>query len=243
MGLTVKEAAKYLNVSESAVRKLVSSGKLETGQEGHRVLIEQSSLEALRGEGESPGADPVSGALADGEQDPGAANGEKPPIEEPVPLETGRKSGAPKQTSFSDAVVRPVLERLTALEEDLSEKFGFLEENRRLFSEIRRIEQELSKRDHELERLQQDLVYQKRLFEKEIQDYARLLDEKWAVREQETEDRLERQSEEFEQRLEIERNIWSEKLDREQERSAAALAEAQRRQGLWSRFVRMLTWS
>jgi excisionase family DNA binding protein len=277
MGVSVKEAAKFLNLSEGAVRKLIAGGRLQAGHEGRRIVIAESELEVFRGGNLGPGGD--SGAAAgpreegreemerreQGERQEQQGDVEEGLRDEPVP-ESGAedlKPGAagqaptaalqsphsepgpraPKQTSLSDAVVRPVLERLSALERQLSERLDVIDENRRLAEEIRKSEQQIALRDQELEKLKRDLLYQKKIFEKELQDYAKLLDEKWAVREQEVEDRIDREREGFEQRLVLEKSVWSERLAQEQEKHAACLADAQRGQGFWAKIVRMLTWS
>ena len=222
MGLTVKEAARYLNLSESTVRKLVSAGRLKAGTEGRRAVIDELDLEAFRkgARGSAPGSNPAPAALRE---------------------EKALRPPPPRQMTFSDTVVRPVLERLSVLQQVLSDGLDFREENRQLTEEIRKKELELAKRDEEIEKLKRDLMYQKKLFEKELEDYARLLDAKWAIREQEVEDRLAAERAGFEHRLALEKKVLSERMAQQQAKHSASLAEAETGRGFWARIARMLT--
>jgi chromosome segregation ATPase len=151
--------------------------------------------------------------------------------------------GRPRQISFSEAMAQPIVERISALEKEISSRLDLVSENRQIVRELRQKDQEIADRDIEIEKLKRDLVYQKRLLEKEIEDRMRLLDEKWALMDREVSERVARERDEFEKRLELERNTWSERLSQEQEKFADSLAELQTKGGFWSRLVKMLTWS
>lgn len=152
------------------------------------------------------------------------------------------RAGA-RQLSMSDSFLRPLTERIEAMEKELLERLDLLCENRKISEELRRKEGEIARKEVEIETLKRDLVYQKRLLEKEIEDRMRSLDEKWALMDREVAERVARERDEFENRLARERSIWSERLVREQEKYAAGLAELQTKEGFWARLVRMLTWS
>ncbi|MEM5785985.1 MAG: hypothetical protein AAGU11_01625 [Syntrophobacteraceae bacterium] len=213
MDITLKQAAKALNITEDEVMELVSSGKIKAEQKGNRLSIDESSLK-------SSGL-PVRLEAA------------------PAPVKTDR----PRQISFSDALVHPVLERVAALEKTLAEKLDLFDENRRLAEELRGRDREIAQKDMEIEKLKRDLVYQKRLLEKEIEDRVRVLEEKKAIMDGEFAERVARERDEFERRIALERNTWSDRLAMEQEKFEAAISEAQARGGFWSRLSRMLTWS
>ncbi len=151
--------------------------------------------------------------------------------------------GKPRQLSLPEMLIRPVIERIAALEKELSEKMNLLIENRRLTEELRQTFLDAAGKDKEIEKLKADLVYQKRLMEKEIEEHARLLDAKWALMEREVAERIARERSEFERRLQAESALWSERLAREQERFEADIAELRSKQGFWTRLMKMLTWS
>lgn len=157
--------------------------------------------------------------------------------------ENAASRGKPRQMSMNESLVRPVLDRIESMEKEFSEKLDLLAENRRLSGEVRRLDQELARRDVEIEKFKSELVYQKRLLEKEIEDRRRALEERWALMDREVSDRVAREREEFERRLASERSIWSERLKQGEEKFASDLAELQKKEGFWSRLIRMLTWS
>ncbi len=162
---------------------------------------------------------------------------------EQAPAPDARPAGKPRQMSMPEALVRPVLDRMAALEAQVAEKLDLLAENRRLTEEIRHADRELASKDTEIEKLKRDLVYQKKLLEKEIEDRMRVLDEKWALMDREVSERIAREREEFEARLARERSTWSDRLAAEQEKFEADLARMRSKEGFWTRLLRMLTWS
>ena len=54
MYLSIKEAARFLNVSENKVRGYIASGRLSTERKGRQVLIPELQLKALRDAEKSP---------------------------------------------------------------------------------------------------------------------------------------------------------------------------------------------
>lgn len=165
----------------------------------------------------------------------------------PVPVKNGTPHPAtndrPRQISFSESLVHPILERITALQREVSERLALVDENKRLSEELKLRDREIARKDIEIETLKRDLVYQKKLLEKEIGDRARVLEEKRALMDREITERIARERDEFERRLAEEKDAWADRLTREQEKHAASLAEIQTKEGFWSRFIKMLTWS
>jgi excisionase family DNA binding protein len=214
MGLTLKQASKALGMGEDEVMELVSAGRLKAERAGNRLKFDESDIEALA------------------RAEPGPA----PAPDAPLP-------GRPRQVSIFEAIVRPVLDRIAALEKQVAEGFFLLSENQHLAEEVRRLERELALKDTETEKLKRDLVYQKKLLEKEVEDRMRVLDEKWALMDREMSERVVREREEFEGRLARERSTWSDRLAAEQERFESNLAQLRSKEGFWSRLLRMLTWS
>ncbi|MEN6440818.1 MAG: hypothetical protein ABFD97_19780 [Syntrophobacter sp.] len=151
--------------------------------------------------------------------------------------------GRPRQDSLPEALVHPIVERIAALEKELSDRLALFDENRRLAEELRLRDREITQKNHEVETLKRDLVYQKKLLEKEIEDRMRVLDERRTLMDREFTERITRERDEFERRLAAEKDAWSDRLAREQEKHAASLAEIQTREGFWSRLGKMLTWS
>jgi excisionase family DNA binding protein len=213
MYLSIKEAARFLNVSENKVRGYIASGRLSTERKGRQVLIPELQLKALRDAEKSP---------QDGES----------------------QADLDSLSALSgEEAVNLLLNRLAALEGQIVEKWKSFAENQQLHGLIRRQDQELAEKKLEIEKLHRDLVYQKRLYEKEIQDQCQAFQEKWDLMEKESRERMAREQERLEARLIEERNAWSAKLAQEQERFAQKLATMRNQEGFWSRLMKMLTWS
>jgi len=155
----------------------------------------------------------------------------------------GPPPGKPRQASISDALIRPLLERIAGLENVVSERLALADENRTFAEELRRKDREIALRDTEIEKLKRDLMYQKRLLEKEVGDRSRVLEEKKALMDREISERIARERDGFENRLAMERGIWSERLAREQEKHKETINEMQSKEGFFARLMRMLTWS
>jgi len=213
MYLSIKEAARLLNVSENEVRGYISSGKLSVERKGRQILISESQLKAI----------------IDAEK--GLEN------------EVSKTSlDRPSASSYKEAFDL-VLSRLAALEGQLIEKWQMFTENQRLHQLIRDQDQELAEKKLNIEKLRRDLVYQKRLCEKEIEDHHLALQEKWALMEKEASEAMARERERLEQRFIEERSVWSEKLVQEQERFTQKLTAMRDQEGFWSRLMKMITWS
>jgi len=129
----------------------------------------------------------------------------------------------PRQISFPDALAGPIVERIAALEKQVSRSWPCSTKTGELIEELRCKDRELALRETEIEKAQARLVYQKKLLEKEIEDRARVLDEKWALMDREVSERISRERDGFEKRLAQERSAWSERLANEQEKFAATL--------------------
>ncbi|MGA2404958.1 MAG: hypothetical protein ABSG91_25185, partial [Syntrophobacteraceae bacterium] len=137
----------------------------------------------------------------------------------------------------------PLVERISALERQFAEKLALLAENGRLAQELRQAHLDIAGRDTEIEKLRGDMVYQKKLLEKEVEDCTRLLDEKWALMDREVSERVSRERDEFETILQAERTLWSERLAHERHTFELQIAQLQTKQGFWTRLMKMLTWS
>jgi len=129
------------------------------------------------------------------------------------------------------------------LEAQVNEKWQKDAENKRLHELLREQDRQLAKKDLEIEKLRRDLVYQKRLSEKEAEDQRLALDAKWARLEKEASKRAAHERELLEQRLIQERDICCERLAQQQERFAQELAAMRNQEGFWSRLMKMITWS
>jgi excisionase family DNA binding protein len=213
MQLSIKEAARLFKVSENKVRGHIVSGRLSVDRKGRKILIQEAQLKALL------------------DADKGRAEEESLKIPEPIPL-------APPLQEALEAIGS----RLTAVEGQISEKWQMFAENQRLHELLREHARQMAGKDLEIEKLRRDLVYQKRLCEKELQDHRRVFEEKWALMEQKASERVAREREVLEQRLIQEQQIWSEKLVQEQEHFARMLAVLRNQEGFWARLMKMITW-
>ena len=214
MHLSIKEAARILNVSENKVRAYILSGKLLVERKGRQILIPESQLKAL--------------VAADN------------PIEDVVSQESSDRATTPL---FHEDSLDVILGRLASLEAQVNEKWQKDVENKRLHELLREQDRQLAEKDLEIEKLRRDLVYQKRLSEKEVEDQRLALEEKWALMEKEAAKRAAQERELLEQRLIQERNMCSERLAQQQERFAQELAAMRNQEGFWSRLMKMITWS
>ncbi len=215
MHLSVKKAARLLNVTENKVRGYIASGELSVERKGSRFLIPEVEVKAL----------------IKAEQDPVDPNAR----------------GNAKAAKVSDSLIRDMLDgimnRLAALEAQFIDKWQTLADIQQLHQLLREQDRHLAEKDLEIEKLRRDLLYQKKLCEKELEDHRLALQEKWALMEKEASERITQEHQQLEQRLKQERDIWSEKLAHEQERFAQMLAAAHNQEGFWSRLMKMITWS
>ena len=213
MHLSIKEAARILKVSENKVRGYILSGKLLVERKGRQILIPESQLKAF--------------AAAD------------KPVEEVVSQENLDGTSV---LSHEDSL-EVILSRLASLEAQVTEMWQEDAENKRLRELLREQDRRLAEKDLELEKLRRDLVYQKRLSEKEVEDQRLAFEEKWALIEEEAAKRAAQERDLLEQRLIQERDRCSERLAQQQERFAQELAAMRNQEGFWSRLMKMITWS
>ena len=213
MHLSIKEAARILNVSENKVRGYILSGKLVVERKGRQILIPKAQLKAL-------------------------VDAEEHRREEAPPL-----SLDPVSRDSREEPLEVILNRLASLEVQVTEKWRMDAENQRLRELVREQDRQLAEKDLEMAKLQRDLVYQKRLCEKEIEDHHLAMEERLALMEKEASKRAAHERELLEQRLTEERNMWSERVAQEQERFAQKMAALHDQEGFWSRLIKMITWS
>jgi chromosome segregation ATPase len=149
----------------------------------------------------------------------------------------------PRQVSLPEMLAGPLVERIGALEKELAEKLDLVAENRRLEQELREARLDIAGRNAEIEKLKGELAGPKKLLEKEAEDRQRLLDEERAAMEKEVAERISREREQLGTALQAERTLWSERLAKERSKFEAELEQLKTKEGLWTRIVRMLTWS
>ncbi|MBP8646290.1 MAG: hypothetical protein KBH99_09245 [Syntrophobacteraceae bacterium] len=173
-----------------------------------------------------------------------------------VPEKTGRtfsdpspaaRAGAQDPPSVSSPAVleglQSLAQKLAELERRLDDKCGLLNENQRLLDQLHEQQHELARKNAEIEKLQRDLLYQKRLVEKELQDTRKAMDDRAALLERQCQERISREREMLQERWALQEKHLEERLEWEKERYSLKLLEVQQREGFWSKLVRMLTWS
>ena len=214
MYLSIKKAARLLNMSETKVRGYIVSGRLTVERKGRQILIPEAQLKALL------------------DTENGLEDEASPAISDDRTLAASLKGA-----------LEAITNRLTAVEAQIIEQWQLSAENQRLQELLRDHGQQMAVKDLEIEKLRRDLVYQKRLGEKELEDHRLVLKEKWAMMEKEASERAAHERELLEQRLIQEQQIWSERLAQEQERFAQRLVAMSSQEGFWARLVKMITWS
>lgn len=158
-------------------------------------------------------------------------------------IATGRESpavSAPAQNPLSADALEPIVQRLAVMEEKLDR---IIRENQRLMLESQKKEHELADKNVQIEKLQRDMVYQKRLLEKELDDQQRSLEEKCAILQKENEQRLGLERRHFEEKMMLEEQRWSERLAFQEEQHAQRIVEVRNQEGFWSKLIKMMTWS
>ncbi|NTU47376.1 MAG: helix-turn-helix domain-containing protein [Syntrophobacteraceae bacterium] len=214
MDLSVREVARILKVSETTVRGYIASGRLSAHRRGRQILVSQKDLKTFSGQ-------PSEHTEARGD----------------CPAPAAGDNSSPKGGR------QPVLDRMSTLEKRVEHIAALLSENSRLSEELRKRDRELVSKEVEMEKLRLDLEFQKRLHEKEMEDQARIFQERWSLMEKETAEKIAREREHLESRLTQEKNLWSERLAQEKESFTQRLFEAHRQEGFWSRLMKMMTWS
>jgi excisionase family DNA binding protein len=163
------------------------------------------------------------------------------PGQRPFPAHSGGATAAGRPAQ--EEVLRSVLKELFAIQEQLDNKWGLVNENQRLQQLLRDKDRELAERNAEIDRLKRVATIHREIADKDLEDRERSLAEKLSMLEEQTARRLAREQEmcrEHAARLEEQ---WARRLAEERERFARDMAEAQRREGFWARLVKMMTWS
>jgi len=157
-------------------------------------------------------------------------------------IETGQSS-RPRQVSLPQMLAGQLMEHISAMKTELSEKLDLLAENRQLAQELSRVRLDIASRDAEIEKLKTDTFQQKKLMEKENEDRMRVLAEERMLMEKQVSERVSRERDAFEKTLQAERTLWSERLEHEQLLFQSELNQLKTKQGFWTRLMKMLTWS
>jgi hypothetical protein len=138
---------------------------------------------------------------------------------------------------------KELLERWQALEAQLTARLDLEAENRALQAAVHAKEQELTQRESDIGRLKNDLLQQKRAWERELAAARLLLEEKVALLERKHAEQLAMAQEFHERQLLLERERFVERAKRGRDRLRSQLADFERREGFWARLLRMFTWS
>lgn len=213
MDLSVREVARLLKVSETTVRGYIASGRLPARRKGRQTLVSRIDLEAFS----------------------------RHPVERP---EAGELHRPPAHRGpFPADGLQDILERMSAIEERLEHFAALMAETGRMAEELRHRERELALHKGQLEELRHQLEIQRRDHEKEMEAQARVFQEKCSLLEKETRETIAKEREHLESQLSQEKQHWTERLSREKEDFRQRLLELQRREGFWSRLMKMMTWS
>jgi hypothetical protein len=149
----------------------------------------------------------------------------------------------PRVIPISRKEFKELLDRLRTLEERLTERMELEQKHRELLEQLRGTEQQLAQRVLEVERLKNELVQQKRVWEKELEGQRRLLEEKMALVRQESSEKLIMAQQYYDKQLQLNQENYHERSGREKDRFRQKLVDYQRQEGLWARLMRMITWS
>jgi hypothetical protein len=135
-----------------------------------------------------------------------------------------------------------LLERLTVLEQQLAQRLDLAQENQDMRRALRVAEQELAARTLEVERLKNELLLQKRVWEKEVERVQKSATERESILRQEGAEKLALAQEFFDRQARLEKERYLERSIRERDRIDRQLDDYHRDESLWSRFMRLLTW-
>ena len=139
--------------------------------------------------------------------------------------------------------IQDLLERLIGLEQLLSQRLDLSQENQQLRSALRTAEQELTAKILEVERLKNDLIVQKHVWEKEVERVRQSAVERDSMLRQETSEKLALAQQFFDRQLQAEKERYLERSYREKDKLDRRLDDYHRDESWWSRFLRLLTWS
>lgn len=213
MELTISEAARMLEVKENVVRGYIASGKLPFDLRDGQVVIPRAAIDAL--------------LKPERQHDAGS---------EPPP--------SPQKVRFpQEEALRSVLKELFSIEVQLEHKWELSNDNQRLLLELREKDRMLAQRNAEIDRLKRESAYHTAMAVRELEEREKMLEERLRLSEEHTAERLRREEELSHERVQLVEEQWSRRLAEEQEKAARALAEARKHDGLWTRLVKMLTWS
>ena len=136
-----------------------------------------------------------------------------------------------------------LLERLSGLEQRLLERLDLSQENQQLRSALRTAEQELTAKILEVERLKNDLVVQKHVWEMEVERVQRSASERESHLREEATEKLALAQQFFDRQLRVEKERYLECSLRERDMLDRRLDAYQQHESWWSRFLRLLTWN
>ncbi len=213
MDFTIIEAARVLEVKENVVRGYIAAGKLPFDIRDGQVVIPQSAVDAMLKPERKQGSE-----------------GTPPP--------------SPQKVRFpQEEALRSVLRELFSLQEQLEHKWELFTANQRLLQELRDKDRMLAQRSAEIDRLKRESAYQKAMAERELEEREKMLEERRRLSEEQLSERLRHEEELSRERARLVEEEWTRRLAEEQEKAARAVAEARKHDGLWTRLVKMLTWS
>jgi hypothetical protein len=149
----------------------------------------------------------------------------------------------PRAIPISRKEFKDLLDRLGTLEARLAERLEMERKHQQVQELLRSTEHELAMRVFEVERLKNELVQQKRVWEKELEGQRRLLEEKVALIKQESSEKLLLAQQYFDKQLHLEQQTYNERSGRERDRFRQKLGDYERQESLWTRLIRMVTWS
>jgi hypothetical protein len=138
---------------------------------------------------------------------------------------------------------KELIDRLGTLEVRLADRMELEHKYREILEELRGTEQQLVQRVLEVERLRNELVQQKRVWEKELEGQRRLLEENVALIKQESVEKLIMAQQYYDKQLQLHQESHNERSGREKDRFRQKLVDYQRQESFWSRLMRMITWS
>jgi hypothetical protein len=136
-----------------------------------------------------------------------------------------------------------LLERLAVLEQQLAQRLDLAQENQDIRAAMRVTEQKLAARTLEVERLKNELLLQKRVWEKEVERVHRSATEKELILRQEAAEKLALAQEFLDRQVQLEKERYLERSIRERDRIDRQMDDYHRDESLWSRFMRLLTWN
>jgi hypothetical protein len=136
-----------------------------------------------------------------------------------------------------------LLERLTVLELQLSQRLDLAQENQDMRAALRVAERELAAKTLEVERLKNELLLQKRVWEKEVERARQSAMERESILRQEAAEKLALAQGFLDRQAQLEKERYLERSIRERDRIDRQLDDYHRAESLWSRFMRLLTWS